>query len=63
MKKLFCMRVTADFTFDMDIEAETLEEAKEIIQNEAYNIEDYNRWTFDGIVDCDALLVEPINKA
>lgn len=63
MKKLFCMRVTADFTLDMDIEAETLEEAKEIIQNEAYNIEDYNRWTFDGIVDCDTLLVEPINEA
>lgn len=56
------MRVTADFTFDMDVEAETLEEAKEIIQNKAYDIEDYNEWTFDGIVDCDALLVEPINE-
>ena len=56
------MRVTADFTFDMDVEAETLEEAKEIIQNKVYDIEDYNEWTFDGIVDCDALLVEPINE-
>lgn len=54
------MRVTADFVFDIDIVAESEQEAIEIAKNKAYDTEDYNQWTFDGIVDAGVLLSEDI---
>ena len=60
MAKKYFMRVTADFVFDIDIVAESEQEAIEIAKNKAYDTEDYNQWTFDGIVDAGVLLSEDI---